>query len=173
MPLNQSLNVRIAVIWWHSVLLVKTGLKSRCYSSIFALLAFCSAVSYLGFHQTMHFLCTLLIQYQGVDKHEYFTRFQIEILVWSPNLHHLWQCTNHLWQCLLRSHSGSFKDVILCILYTASVFLVYSIFCYKSVWKNCPFHHKHPLCPHLYYFCHIYDLLFVLTNLHFIYPTCT
>lgn len=84
----------------------------------------------------MRFLCTLLIQYQGVDKHEYFTRFQIEILVWSPNLHHLWQCTNHLWQCLYSSHSGSFKDVILCILYTASVFLVYILL--RVCLKNLP-----------------------------------
>lgn len=130
---NQSLNVIIAVTWWRSVVLVKTGHKCRCCSSIFALLGICSAVSYLGFLQTMHFLCTLLIQYQGVDKHEYFTRFQIETLVWSPNLHHLWQCTNHFWRCLYRSHS--FKDAILCILYTASVFLVYILLqvCFKRL----------------------------------------
>lgn len=133
----------IAVMWWCSVVLTKTGHKCRCRRSIFALLCICSAVSYLGLLQTMHFLCTLLIQYQGVDRHEYFTRFQIEILVWSPNLHHLWQCTNRLWQCLYRSHSGSFKDVILCSLYTTSVFLVYILL--QVELKNWPFHHKHTL----------------------------
>lgn len=115
----------IAVMRWCSVVLIKTGHKCRCRRSILVLLGFRSAVSYLGFLQTVHFFCTLLIQYQGVDRHEYFTRFQIEILVWSPNLHHPWQCTNHLWRCLSRSHSGSFKDAILCSLYTTSVFLVY------------------------------------------------
>lgn len=110
----------------------------------------------------MHFLCTLLIQYQGVDKHEYFTRFQIDILVWSPNLHHLWQCTNHLWQCLYRSHSGSFKDVILCILYTASVFILLQV-CLKKL----------PIPPQTYMGVHVYIIYVIFKIFCLCSQTCT
>lgn len=129
---------------------------------LLVLLGICSAVSYLGFLQTMHFLCTLLIQYQGVDKHEYFTRFQIEILVWSPNLHPLWQCTNHLWQCLYRSHSGSFKDVILCILYTASVFILLQV-CLKKL----------PIPPQTYMGVHVYIIYVIFKIFCLCSQTCT
>lgn len=145
----------IAVMWWCSVVLIKTGHKCRCRRSILGLLGICGAGSDLGFLQTMHFFCTLLIQYQGVDRHEYFTRFQIEILVWSPNLHHLWQCTNHLWQCLSRSHSGSFKDVILCSLYTPSVILVYFLLqvCLEKL----------SVPPQTYTVVHIYNIFVTFT----------